>query len=87
MICPICKSSVDERPGWRIVFLFLLIGLLVGFILGQLFFSWQVSPIFKDKLGYLEKSNKDVREELRKSPPAKEEPKKKSPVAQKGGKE
>jgi len=84
MLCPICKSSVDEKLGRKTIFLFLLIGFLIGLVSGQLFYAWQVSPIFKDKLGYLEKSNKDVKEELRKNPPSKEEPKKKGTVIQKG---
>jgi uncharacterized protein YneF (UPF0154 family) len=83
MLCPICKSSVDEKLGRKTILLFLLIGFIIGLFTGQLFFAWQVSPIFKDKLGYLEKSNKDIKEELKKNPPSKEEPKKKSPIMQK----
>ena len=84
MLCPVCRSSIDSKSTWKTVLLFLLAGFLVGFVIGQLFFGWQVSPIFRDKLNYLEKSNKDVREELRKSPPLKKESEKKSPITQKG---
>jgi hypothetical protein len=84
MLCPICKSSIDEKPTLKTIFLFLLIGYLIGLVSGQLFYAWQVSPIFRDKLNYLEKSNKNVKEELRKDPPSKEEPKKKGTVTQRG---
>jgi hypothetical protein len=66
--CPICGGS--EKTDLKNIFAWAILGILIGFIAGQFFYSWQVSPIFRDKLNYLEKSNHEMREEMRKIPPA-----------------
>lgn len=67
--CPICDRS--NRTDLKSIFAWAMLGILVGFIAGQFFYSWQVSPVYRDKLNYLEKSNQLLKEELKKSPPAK----------------
>lgn len=67
MKCPICGGS--EKTDLKSIFAWAILGILIGFLAGQLFYSWQVSPIFRDKLNYLEKSNHELKEEIKKVPP------------------
>lgn len=65
--CPICGGN--EKTDLKSIFAWAMLSILVGFIAGQLFYSWQVSPVFRDKLNYLEKSNHELKEEIKKAPP------------------
>jgi MFS superfamily sulfate permease-like transporter len=69
MKCPVCGTG--DKTDLKSVFAWVILGILVGFILGQLFYSWQVSPVFRDKLKYLDKANQELKEEIKKAPPPK----------------
>ena len=60
MKCPVCDSrSID---AWARGFLVALaFGMLIGFIGGQMFYSWQYDKVFMDRLNNLVQENTDLR--------------------------
>lgn len=64
MKCPICGSS--DKMDFRTIVIAMVVGLLVGFIGGQLFYSHQIKPLYQVRNEKLEVKNEELRMELRK---------------------
>lgn len=64
MKCGICGSS--DKMDFRTFVVALVVGLLVGFIGGQCFYSYQIKPLYHSRNEKLEAKNEELRLELRK---------------------
>jgi hypothetical protein len=78
MLCPTCKSSIDQDISWRtlliVAILFLLIGASGGFIGGQLFNRWQIKPVLSLTEERIE-TDKKLLEQMTTFPPKPEQKK------------
>ena len=59
--CPVCETNVSQH-WFRGFLVALFLGLLVGFVGGQLFHSWQYSKFASSRIEKLEDKNKELRE-------------------------
>ena len=59
--CPVCETRTVDHwiRGFIVGF---LLGLLIAFISGQLFHSWQYSKFASQRIEKLEDKNKELRE-------------------------
>ena len=58
--CPVCETNVTQH-WFRGFLVALFLGILIGFIGGQLFHKWQYGDMWKDRSQRLEIANEELR--------------------------
>lgn len=58
--CPVCEVRAIDH-WWRGFIVAICLGLLIGFVAGQLFHSWQFGKVFGGRIEILEERNEELR--------------------------